>query len=185
MKNDVKSTVGTAASRALLVIALAVFLAGPYASAKNVGKKMTDFKGILKKVSPSIVKVFTRAPGSRIATYVTGIAVDRKHVISNMEVIRRPYTHIFIQTVENNYYPAKLVGKDTGTSMILLKINKGQLSPIKKAKQGEVGDSIAVVGVFYNKFPSVFHGIVSNVTEEKMLINTPVYPGASGSAVVN
>ncbi|MCP5047602.1 MAG: PDZ domain-containing protein, partial [bacterium] len=140
-----------------------------------------EVKKILKVVSPSIVKVVAQNHKRYIAT---GIAIDRNHVISNMVVIRRPYETIYVKTVSGKEIPAKVVGKDRESSMILLKV-EGSLVPIKRAKSFEVGDWMALVGVFYKKFPAIYQGIVSSVSSEELILNAPVAPGSSGGAVVN
>jgi hypothetical protein len=70
-----------------------------------------DMKGILNAVSPSIVKVIAQ---SRKLYFASGIAIDRRHVISNAVVARDPYRRMYIKTVNNKTYTAKLVGKTEG-----------------------------------------------------------------------
>ncbi|NIM11303.1 MAG: PDZ domain-containing protein [Candidatus Aminicenantes bacterium] len=141
-----------------------------------------DTKGILNTVSPSIVKVIAQ---SRKPCFASGIAIDRRHVISNAVVARYPYQRMVVKTVNKKTYPAKLVGKDPNSSIILLKINRAVLTPIKPAASYEVGDWTALVGVFYKEFPAIFQGIVSSVSDEKLILNAPVMPGASGGAVID
>lgn len=186
MNRIVRSTIRVICLWIMGGLASGIFLWGPGLGAMQRSEEsIAGVKEILKIVSPSIVKVLSRSQGQSFSIYVTGISIDSHHVISNMEVIRKPYSHIYIQTTDNKYLPATLVGKDSGTSIILLKVEQGGLFPVKMAKKGEVGDWVTVVGVMYNKFPSVFQGLVSQLTDEKMILNTPVFPGVSGSAVVN
>lgn len=164
----------------LLFIFLLLFLtlnaAGTAPPAEN------DVKGILHKVSPSIVKVVAENHKRYIAT---GIAIAPNHIISSSMVIRYPYRELYIRTAAGEEFPAKLLGKDNGTSLILLEINKKALTPFKQAKGTEVGDWVALVGSFYRKFPSIFQGIVSSSSDEELILNAPVVPGSPGSAVVN
>lgn len=142
----------------------------------------TEVKKILKKTSPSIVKVVSR---NHKIYYATGIAIDRNHVISNLLVVRYPYDTIYIKTVAGQKIPAKVIGKDKESSIILLKIDKAALTPIKRAATCEVGDWTALVGAFYNQFPAIAQGIVSSVSDEELILNAPAAPGSSGGAVVN
>lgn len=142
-----------------------------------------NVKSILKNTAPSIVKVIAENHKRYVAT---GISLDKSHVVSTMEVIRRPYHTIYIRTFDGKDHPARLVGKDHDTSLILLEIKKKVLTPIKKGGALEAGDWAALVGLFYGKFPAaIYQGIASNVSGERLLLNAPVFPGASGGAVVN
>jgi serine protease Do len=150
--------------------------------AEEVSKYEERMKKIIKATSPSIVKVISENHKRYIAT---GIAIDADYVISNRVVIPSRYDQLFIRTTEGKEYKAKLVGKDRVSSIIMLKIDKKTLKPIKRARAGEVGDWVAVVGASYNEFPAIYHGFVSSVSKEEVLVNVPVVPGVSGAPVVN
>ncbi|NIM17629.1 MAG: PDZ domain-containing protein [Candidatus Aminicenantes bacterium] len=154
----------------------------PLHAASDISKFEKEVKGILKSVSPSIVKVVAENHRKYVAT---GIAVERNHVVSNIMVIRQRYRDIYIETVDGNKLPARVVGKDNNSSLILLKTNKRSLTPIRWARTYDVGDWVAVVGVFYKKFPAIYQGMVSSASDEELILNAPVAPGSSGSAVVN
>jgi S1-C subfamily serine protease len=141
-----------------------------------------DFSGILKKVSPSIVKVISE---NHKFYFATGIAIGRDLVISNRKVTPRHYSRIFIRTVDGKEYPATLKAMDPLSSVILLKLEKKVLKPIKRGKGGNVGERVALVGAFYHEFPALYQGMVSVSTDERMLLNAPAVPGVSGGAVVN
>jgi len=148
----------------------------------DISKLEAEIKGLLKTVSPSILKVVTE---NHRKNFATGIAIDPSHVISNINVVKRPYKYVYIETVKGKRFAAKVVGKDTASSLILLKINENALTPIKHARTCEVGDWIALVGAFYNEFPSIYQGILSSESEEQLILNAPVVPGSSGGAAVN
>jgi serine protease Do len=152
------------------------------ADADTISQTENDVKGVLKKVSPSIVKVVSENHKRYIAT---GIAIAPNHIISSLMVIRHPYEEIYIKTVKGDEYPAKVLGKDRHSSLILLEIDKKALTPIRLARGIEVGDWAALVGVFYRRFPSIYQGLVSSVSDEELILNAPVAPGSSGGAVVN
>lgn len=148
----------------------------------DISKLEAEIKGILKTVSPSILKVVTE---NHRKNFATGIAIDPNHVISNINVVKRPYKYIYIETVKGKKFTARVVGKDTNSSLILLRIDKSALIPIKRARSCEVGDWIALVGAFYKEFPSIYQGILSSESEEQLILNAPVVPGSSGGAAVN
>jgi serine protease Do len=151
-------------------------------AADTISQAEKEVKGVLKKVSPSIVKVVAENHKRYVAT---GIAIAPNHIISSMMVTRHPYEEIYIKTFKGDEYPAKVLGKDRETALILMEIDKKALTPIRTAKGVEVGDWTALVGVFYKRFPSIYQGIVSSVSDEELILNAPVAPGSSGGAVVN
>jgi len=71
------------------------------------------------------------------------------------------------------------------SSLILLKLKSKVLKPLKTAAKVDVGDKVVLVGGFYKSFPSIFQGIVSSASQDELILNAPVVPGSSGSAVVN
>jgi serine protease Do len=148
----------------------------------DISKLEAEIKGILNTVSPSILKVVTE---NHRKNFATGIAISPNHVISNINIVKRPYKYIYIETVKGKKFTAKVVGKDSASSLILLKINENVLTPIKYARASEVGDWIALVGAFYKEFPSIYQGILSSESGEQLILNAPVVPGSAGGAAVN
>jgi serine protease Do len=148
----------------------------------DISKLEAEIKGILKNVSPSILKVVTE---NHRKNFATGIAIDPNHVISNINVVKRPYKYVYIETVKGKKFTARVVGKDKNSSLILLRIDQNALTPIKHARSCEVGDWIALVGAFYKEFPSIYQGILSSESWEQLILNAPVVPGSSGGAAVN
>ncbi|HLP46220.1 MAG TPA: PDZ domain-containing protein [Candidatus Kapabacteria bacterium] len=139
-------------------------------------------KNILKKVSPSIVKVVSENHKRYIAT---GIVIDTNQVISSTMVTNHPYESLYVETAAGEQYEAIVLGKDQETSLLLLQINERSLPPIPRADDPEVGDWVALVGVFYQEFPSIFQGFISSQSDERLILNAPVAPGSAGGAVVN
>jgi serine protease Do len=169
----------------IFIILLVLFTGNLKASdqaADDISKFEAEIKGILNTVSPSILKVVAE---NHRKNFATGIALDPSHVISNINVVGNPYKEIYIETVKGKKISAEVVGKDKGSSLILLKINENTLTPIKRARAYEVGDWIALVGAFYKEFPSIYQGILSSESEEQLILNAPVVPGSSGGAAVN
>ncbi len=165
-----------------IVLALALFFTGPIHAATPNNTYGGDVKEILNAVSPSIVKVVTE---NHKRYYSTGIAIDKNHVIGNMKVLSYRYDRIYVVAVDGKEYPAKLIGKDPQSSIMMLQIDPKVLTPIKWTKKSEVGDWVALVGAFYKKFPAIYNGFISSRSDEEMLLNAPVAPGSSGGAVVD
>ncbi|MCK4829558.1 PDZ domain-containing protein, partial [bacterium] len=115
----------------------------------------------------------------------TGIAIADDMILTSTLITTRAYDKIYIKTINGKQYNADIIGRDSKHAIILLKLKEKVLTPMRRSYELEVGDWIALVGVFYNKFPSIFQGIVSSLTEKEMILNAPVFPGASGGAVVN
>jgi serine protease Do len=141
-----------------------------------------EVKEIKERVSPSLVKVIAENHKRYIAT---GVAIEKDLVLTTMLVTRHPYERIYVKTVTGETVPAKVVGKDKYQAIILLRLKDKVMRPIRIAENPEVGDWIALVGVFYNRFPAIFHGIVSSIAQDEMILNAPVFPGSPGGAVVN
>ncbi|MDQ1354136.1 MAG: serine protease Do [Acidobacteriota bacterium] len=170
----------------LLFIMLLLFLtanaAGGAGAAKSQPQPGDDVKDILKKISPSIVKVVSENQKRYIAT---GIVIDPKHVVSSIMVTNHPYETLYVETVEGDQYDATVLGKDQETSLLLLQIDGKTLPPIPQARALEVGDWVALVGVFYQEFPAIVQGFVSSASDDQLILNAPVAPGSAGGAVIN
>lgn len=170
----------------LLFILLLLFLTANSASGAGTTKSQLqpgdDVKDILKKISPSIVKVVSENHKRYIAT---GIAIDSKHVVSSSIVINNPFETLYVETVEGDQYDATVLGKDQETSLLLLQIDGKSLRPIPQARGIEVGDWVALVGVFYQEFPAIVQGFVSRSSDDRLILNAPVAPGSAGGAVIN
>ena len=148
----------------------------------DISKFESDVKKILNTVKPSILKVVAE---NHRKNFATGIAIDPNLVVSNINLIRNPFSALYIETVNGKKYTADVVGKDGKSSLILLKIKENVLTPIRPAKNYEVGDWVALVGAFYQEFPSIYQGILSSALEDQVILNAPVVPGSSGGAVLN
>lgn len=167
----------------LLMLLVILFTVGANIDAQTTAVERENVvKDILRQVSPSIVKVVAENHKQYVGS---GVAIAPNRVISTLLVIRQPYQKLFVLTVDGKTYPARVLGKDRETSLLLLDIGQKALRPLPQAKQYEVGDWAALVGVFYRKFPAIYQGIISSVSDEELIINGPVTPGSPGGAVIN
>ena len=163
-----------------ILILLVAFFA--VEAADGIADLENQVKDVLRKISPSLVKVVAENDKKYVAT---GIAVDADYVLTSSLITRSHYNKIYLETAKGESYPATLVGKDNQTGLTLLKLDRKVLTPVRAAGKVAVGDWVALVGVFYNQFPSIYQGIVSNVSAEDLILNAPVAPGSAGGAVVN
>lgn len=166
----------------MLIIFIVLLVFSSLQAEKSIAAAEKEVKKALAKVSPSIVKVICQNHKKYVAT---GIVLDKNHVITNTVIIKYPYKKIYVSTVNGEQYPAKIVGKDYKSALLMLKVEGKALTPVKVAKKYEVGDWIALVGAFYKTFPAISQGILSSFSEDEVLLNAPVAPGASGGAVIN
>lgn len=164
----------------ILILLMAAFTVE---AADGIVDLENQVKGVLQKVSPSLVKVVAENDKKYVAT---GIAIEADFVLTSALITRTHHEKIYVETAKGETLPAALVGKDDRTGLILLKLAKNALPPVRRtAGKVAVGDWVALVGVFYDQFPSICQGIVSSVTEENLILNAPVAPGSAGGAVVN
>ncbi len=158
---------------------LLIFFLSMYADSDISGP---DVKKIVKKISPSIVKVVAQDGRRYIAS---GIAINKDLVVSNAKVAEHPFRRIILITQNGKSYNAAIVGKDSKSSIILLRTDKKDLNPVKSGKLPETGDWVGLAGIFYRNFPYIKSGIVSSVNKNEMILDAEVMPGTTGGAVVN
>jgi S1-C subfamily serine protease len=137
---------------------------------------------LLERVSPSLVKVVAENGRKYVAT---GIALEGGMVITSTEVLRRPFARLSVETTKGESIAARLAGQDKRSGLALLRLDKKALTPLAPAKPGEVGNWVALVGLFYDRFPAIFQGIISSAGDNELILNAPIAPGAAGGAVVN
>lgn len=139
---------------------------------------------VLKKVSPSVVKVEVVDGVKRVAT---GVVIDGDGSIMTTALISPRRERITIRTHDGRIHDAIYVGFDPVTRLALLQVKDKGLQPISRAQREDIfaGDWIAVVSVSPEDTPAITQGIISSISEERIRLNISVLPGASGSPVVN
>jgi len=168
--------------RLIIIVFIMFIMTFTIKGQENISQFEAQVKGVLDQVSPSLVKVISQGHKKYIAT---GIAIERDFVITNIMVIRNPNQGVYINTTTGEKYPVVVAGMDRNSAIALLKLDKKVLTPIKRAESYEVGDWVALVGAFYKRFPSIYQGLLSSYSDDGVILNAPVAPGASGGAVVN
>ncbi len=132
-----------------------------------------------------------RSLGSGVIVSKDGYIVTNNHVIENAEEIT---VTIGDDTTE---YNAKLIGKDPGSDLAVIKIESDKnFSPIKLGHSNElkVGDLIFAIGNPFGIGSTVTQGIISALNKNKVGINryenyiqtdASINPGNSGGALVD
>lgn len=139
-------------------------------------------RAVLERVSPSLVKVVAENGRKYVAS---GVALGNGLVVTSAQVVRVPFAKLVVETIRGETIAAMVAGQDERTGLTLLRLKKRDLPPLPQAAAPEVGSWVALVGLFYEKFPAVTQGIVSSSGESELILNAPVAPGSSGGAVVN
>jgi len=167
----------------LIFIALLLLWAAHGALAeKKIDNIENEIRIVLNRVSPSLVKVVAENSRKYVAT---GIALENGLVITSSLVTRHPFERISVETIKGETITASIAGQDSRSGLTLLRLGKKGLRPISQARQAEVGNWVALVGLFYDRFPAIFQGIISSLSENELILNAPVAPGSAGGAVVN
>jgi serine protease Do/serine protease DegQ len=176
---------------------------------------------MLKRVTPAVVNVATRgtvqeqnpllndpffrrffdvpnAPREReFQAAGSGVIVDAKngYIVTNAHVIENA-TEITVQLLDNRSLKAKVVGKDAGSDLAVLKVQAANLAeiPIADSDLEEVGDYVVAIGNPFGLGHTVTSGIVSALGrsginpegyEDFIQTDASINPGNSGGALVN
>lgn len=164
----------------VLLLSLPALEAAPRPGADEGGED--GVRAVLEKVSPSLVKVIAENGRKYVAT---GVALGGGLVVTSAQVTRRPFAKLVVETTRGESLAASVAGQDERSGLTLLRLPKGDLPPLRPAGAAEVGGWVALVGLFYEKFPAVTQGIVSSSGDNELILNAPVAPGSAGGAVVN
>ena len=118
-----------------------------------------------------------------------GIIITNNHVIENA-------VQIFVVLSDGTRMPARLIGRDIGADVAVVKVDwKGLPSlPVGDSDKVRIGDVVAAVGNPFGLEGTATLGIVSALMrtevghgtfEDFMQIDAPINPGNSGGALVN
>jgi Do/DeqQ family serine protease len=131
-----------------------------------------------------------RASGSGVVVDARrGYVLTNNHVVANAEAIE-------VTTKDNRRFEARLVGRDPGTDIAVLKVDALDLDPVPLGDSDrlEVGDYVVAIGNPFGLGQTVTSGIVSalgrggiNVEGYEDFIQTDasINPGNSGGALVD
>lgn len=175
---------------------------------------------MVKRVSPAVVNIATRGtvqeqnplfndpffrrffdvpntPRQReFQSAGSGVIVDAKqgYIITNAHVIENA-TEITVTLLDNRALTAKVVGKDEGSDVAVLKVQAPNLKdiPIADSDRTEVGDFVVAIGNPFGLGHTVTSGIVSALGrsginpegyEDFIQTDASINPGNSGGALV-
>jgi len=131
-----------------------------------------------------------RSLGSGVVISKDGYIVTNYHVIQNADEITVSLSN------SQKEYNAKLIGKDAGSDLAVIKIEEKNLSPIKFGYSDDlrIGDIIFAIGNPFGIGETVTQGIISALNKNKVGINkyenfiqtdASINPGNSGGALVD
>ena len=176
---------------------------------------------MLKRITPAVVNVATRgtvqeqnpllndpffrrffdvpnAPREReFQAAGSGVIVDAKngYIVTNAHVIENA-KEITVQLLDNRSLTAKVVGRDEGSDLAVLKVQAANLVeiPIADSDLIEVGDFVVAIGNPFGLGHTVTSGIISALGrsginpegyEDFVQTDASINPGNSGGALVN
>lgn len=163
----------------MLLLIITVFAA---TAAEKIDTIENEVKIVLNQVSPSLVKVVSENAKRYVAT---GIALEDELIITTSLITRHPYEKLYVEDINGTKITATIAGQDDRSGLTLLRLNQKGPRRLPQARQAAVGDWVALIGLFYNRFPAISQGMISSRSETELILNAPVAPGSAGGAVVN
>ncbi len=168
--------------KAILILLLLRWAALAVQAAEKIENMENEIKIVLDRVSPSLVKVVAENARKYVAT---GIALEDKLVITTSLITRHPFERISVETIKGESIAARIAGQDDRSGLTLLRLDKKGPPPLPQTGDSKVGNWVALIGLFYDRFPAITQGIISSSSESELILNAPVAPGSAGGAVVN
>lgn len=160
-------------------------------------------EGAAALVKPSIVKIYTYADYAGYVAKKTvgtgsGIVLNEEgYIVTNAHVLQADGYHK-VETVDGDFFDAKIVGRDAKTDIAVVKVNAKDLTPATLGDSDEamVGEQVIAIGNPANLSNTVTDGIVSAVNRKIrsdstgfemncIQTNADISPGNSGGALVN
>ena len=153
-----------------------------------------NLPGLIKKVEPSIVVIFTYNKEGKILGQGTGFFINKEgDVITNYHVLYGA-SRAIIKTTDGKEYPVKeILAEDKVGDLIRVSVDISEKSmlPVPLLKTlPEVGERVIVIGTPLGLDKTVSEGIVSAVREipefgKIIQVTAPISAGSSGSPVIN
>jgi Do/DeqQ family serine protease len=206
------------------LVATALCAAAPVALAQLPaevgGTPVPSLAPMVKRVSPAVVNIATsgtvqeqnpllndpffrrffdvpNTPRERqFQSAGSGVIVDAEngYIVTNAHVIENA-TEITVTLLDNRSLTAKVVGKDVGSDVAVLKVPVGNLTeiPVADSDRTEVGDFVVAIGNPFGLGHTVTSGIVSALGrsginpegyEDFIQTDASINPGNSGGALV-
>jgi S1-C subfamily serine protease len=166
----------------LFILLLFLLTAFSVSAAEKIDAIENEIKIVLNQVAPSLVKVVSENAKRYVAT---GIALENELIITTALITSHPFEKIYVEDINGVRITATIVGQDNRSGLALLRLSQKGPRQLPQARQAVVGDWVALIGLFYNRFPAIAQGIISSRSEGELILNAPVAPGSAGGAVVN
>lgn len=151
------------------------------------GDNDKDIKEIIKNVFPSVVRVEARNLTKKMAT---GVVIDKDGYIVTTALVSPHEEEISVITSEGERIEAEFLGMDPVTHLALIQAREKDLPPIKKGEMKDLspGGWVGVISISPENMPAVTQGIISSISSVfpyNLRLNVWVFPGSSGSPVVD
>ena len=162
-----------------------------------------SIEGAAALVRPSIVKIYTYSDyASYTARKVMGtgsgiVLNEAGYIVTNAHVLE-PTGYHKIETIDGDFFDAKIIGRDAKTDIAVIKVDAEGLTPATLGDSDEavVGEQVIAIGNPANLSSTVTDGIVSAVNRkirtdstgfemDCIQTNADISPGNSGGALVN
>ncbi|PHQ80711.1 MAG: endopeptidase [Coxiella sp. (in: Bacteria)] len=179
------------------------------------GQVIASLAPMLAKVTPTVVNVAvekvlppsalnpfapkslqSKAPVKALAVG-SGVIFDAKHglIVTNAHVVQNQKLMI-VTLKDGRHYRAKLVGKDNGFDIAIIRIDAKNLQalPFGDSDQLKVGNFVAAIGSPFGLTQTVTSGVISALNRSRPQLegyqsfiqtDAPINPGNSGGALVN
>ena len=208
----------------LLLLSLMISLTSPALAVLPVGKDgLPSLAPLMKQITPAVVNIAVRSrvadntnpllrdpffrrffniperalPARPRMSAGSGVIVDAKqgYVLTNNHVIENA-AEIMVKLKDRREFEAKLIGRDPGTDIALLKIQPDNLTALTFGNSDllEVGDFAVAIGNPFGLGQTVTSGIISALGrtglnlegyEDFIQTDASINPGNSGGALVN
>ena len=103
----------------------------------------------------------------------TGIALENELIITTSLITRHPFEKIYVEDINGVKITATIAGQDNRSGLTLLRLSQKGPRQLPQARQAAVGDWVALIGLFYNRFPAIYQGIISSRSEDGIDFKRP------------
>lgn len=171
--------------RRLMTIFIGLILsAAAFSAAASPLAPDREVSEIVKKVSPSVVRVEVRDGLRRVAT---GVVIDKEGYVATTALISPRKEKLMVIDRKGTAYEADFLGFDPETRIAILQVKDKRLPEIAlgSSEKLEPGDWICALGILPDSGITVTQGIVSSIAEDRLRLNLWTTPGMSGGPVLN
>ena len=163
-----------------------IFLLGSTLFSGELNTLEKEINNLYNEVSPSIVSIHYGSM-DKPNSIGTGVVIDKKADIVTIKRFLNDEKNIWVEISNGTKLDAKLIGKDSETGIIVLRVNQ----PLKPVKFCEIdslqpGDLLFIVGNSFGLKNGISVSIFSGKRNDEFLqLGNAVQPGNSGAGVFN